>query len=1316
VIRIDQISTKTAAKNQPILPFAGLIALLRAEGFQLKPDDYLEMLKVVENSGTDDPAHLKYRLCPLVVTSEEEQKKFYKVFDEYTRQVIEQDVLAGKPRSFWSRYRVWIYIAILAAIVTGLYFFIRQPGPPKADYTTGFVKTVRGSDGYSEETSEPGYHAHALPGDTIKVKATAVFNAATWDTSYITSNPGVQTIPLKITTGDHGQSISYDTVSILTTAKSLLTLQNDSGQPQLGQTVTISPLFRGDTSAPGKRIWMVGDSVLPDTSEKLTYSFKTPGAYQVRYIYEPVPGDSVWDESKDISFNIQDPSGLFNMGVVQSGARLAEAPYLLNPWLWWILLLAPALVFVYAVVRDRKAQKKAISTTGRPDRPTDPPEKEKPGLPPFEVPMENRDLQLIAREQAMNPLFRSMRNKVEDERLALNIPGSIRTIIRTGGIPDLVFTNRLRQEEYLILIDEAHVKGQQLHLFNYLVRLLEDELVCIQRFYYRSFDSFYNNDYPSGISLKRLQELYRGDTLILFGTGAQLIHHAFPAVEPDKLSLLEEWQHKAILTPTPWPDWGTREKALKKHFILLPADVQGQVQLIRAIKEKQLQQDKFLAEAQIGYEAHAFYFSDVRELQEYLADDDLFQWLCAICVYPKIRWEVIVEVGKALFSRMGKPEKLNFTNLLKLVRIQWIQEGTFPENTRLELLKRLTVPNELTARETILHLLKYAGLYFRDDHVFRSEKDMQQLTNEFILYTNGGKEEYKPAYELFKQRWDNKKVFDGPLKRYLDKKEGDSWSTPVLLDGKNTGIREYFGDTDKKVAEDKRKHRRRPYYRALSVLAVSLVILLFNKAIFDNGLGRSLHLVNQDNATARQVNLQLALNDTCRLTYRATAADAKGKLTLGEDEYPFVFSGTSASLSVPAKHLQDSGRLSLSLTNSAGRPLSTGTPIRLTNADIALRVDRLCVTLPYTPPPDTAARSASTTAFTPTSLPNNLSEIWQGGSSNRFINIDLSQQVVYYSVSDTKTFGTYHIDQVLGNNAGVYKLILGAGRQGSRVFFIKNVHSNSFDLSVCANFYLRLDQAQLVDTANCDHFNTMRLYYDINGVRIYLPANIRNPMNAAQKQKLAAALLSDGAQSLTYSATYRRNSKYLPVATDYDPVLNPLIAASADRSKLKDGKVTLSEQEDPTPFDRSYLLVDKSTISDNAPATPAKDVSTGKDVTLGEITLDARGYPSKEGQVLIDQVIARLRGTSAQKIRLQATVAGGQKGTLEYGMTTIENLLMKGLGDMWTIDKVLTDAGQQQVQQQKKDPYAEQKSPTITIIGLNFPAGFSLTPNKAKGN
>ena len=134
----------------------------------------------------------------------------------------------------------------------------------------------------------------------------------------------------------------------------------------------------------------------------------------------------------------------------------------------------------------------------------------------------------------------------------------------------------------------------------------------------------------------------------------------------------------------------------------------------------------------------------------------MFQWLCAICVYPRIKWEVLVEIGKAILDKYGAPEKLNYSNLLKLCRITWMQQGVFPQMTRLELLKQLTIENELCARERLLHMLNYStSIYGANGCFFEEEKKRQQITNQFILHANNNAHysQYAASKDAFKKIW-----------------------------------------------------------------------------------------------------------------------------------------------------------------------------------------------------------------------------------------------------------------------------------------------------------------------------------------------------------------------------------------------------------------------------------------------------------------------------------------------------------------------------------------------------------------------------------
>ena len=65
------------------LPLGGLFYLLYSNGFSVKPDDYIEMLKITERFGSHDIDATAQWLCPIIATNETEQAKFYNIIEQY---------------------------------------------------------------------------------------------------------------------------------------------------------------------------------------------------------------------------------------------------------------------------------------------------------------------------------------------------------------------------------------------------------------------------------------------------------------------------------------------------------------------------------------------------------------------------------------------------------------------------------------------------------------------------------------------------------------------------------------------------------------------------------------------------------------------------------------------------------------------------------------------------------------------------------------------------------------------------------------------------------------------------------------------------------------------------------------------------------------------------------------------------------------------------------------------------------------------------------------------------------------------------------
>lgn len=170
-------------------------------------------------------------------------------------------------------------------------------------------------------------------------------------------------------------------------------------------------------------------------------------------------------------------------------------------------------------------------------------------------------------------------------------------------------------------------------------------------------------------------------------------------------------------------------------------------------------------------------FATPAAARDYLHDEDLFQWLCALAIYPTLEWEVVLALGAAVLQQRNALYKLNIANLLRLTRIDWLNSGnSIPTEIRLGLLRQLGLREELTARQTILELLK------ESDALINADTQIQLLseTQSFILYafdTRANKHHEADARK-FMSRWDRRQIPDLATVLYLQNKDRE-WDTPV---------------------------------------------------------------------------------------------------------------------------------------------------------------------------------------------------------------------------------------------------------------------------------------------------------------------------------------------------------------------------------------------------------------------------------------------------------------------------------------------------------------------------------------------------------
>ncbi len=1301
----------------PHLPMGQLFYLLHGNGFNVKPDDYIEMLKITERFGSADIDKTAQWLCPIIATTQTEQSRFYNIIEQYKK--MELLAACGEPviQKRWPGWIMPLAFSLLLILLLSIFYFLHQK------------KSWQPEEFNKERTVEKG--------QPLLLSAASLLTGRLQDTAYIrfnwhfndgSSQQGVQVTHVFKDAGDCWvkRDFSSGRIHLLTKSDSLLihvcndlpvvNIRMPAEGAQVKQPVTLTATVDASPGTVSGYQWTINDSVfttLIPVAQGLV--FYREGDYPV--------------ECKAIVGNAQSPCSAADNAILRvSGNALhyaanfsAPAPVLYSGKTilsWWVslaFLLPAAGGLFYSFIKRKKKeearhQKKPVSATV--------------AKGPYDIPFEQTDTRLVQPERDLRATFTQMKYKAEEETTVLSIHGTIRSIIRSGGSPQLVFTALKEQQQYLLLIDHANPKSMLTHFFSYLAKSIQEEGIPTAIFYYDKNFTCYNSQHPAGLSLQRLADGWGNATLILLGKAHELVYSVYPVMEEKLLTELNRWQNKAVITPVALQDWSVKEKVLQENLILLPADVTALQRLIPALKEKiKLSKNLLVQTVADQYAVREVDFRDIPALQAYLNSDELlFQWLCAICIYPRLSWEVMIEIGKALFDKYGRPESLNYSTLLLLCRISWMQQGVFPQTTRLELLKQLKIENEILARQVLLHMLNYSTLlYGKGGHFFEEEKNRQVLTNQFILHAsnNDANGQYADSKEAFKKIWRQDAILDMPVKKYLDKKSTDTWETPVSDGNNSVGLAAYFNLHE--IALNKKPRRNKIMAAAVSIL------LLISWLYIDFGGGAEklfppVALSQQQHPATVQLALKVIRNfQYCGDSVKNSFEQLTGYLQIKNKKIPLLYNLKTATalFEVPYENFRTGKGLLLlnwelnksvaTTMNFAGNRWPDSVTLACINTD---KISRQYLYVRYN---DTAGyhdiEHTLTDAlykFSLSALPDDFSDssriiYYETNQKNRAdsivnivkqaLNITVREEYIHEErtppatpilflntkVSNTDTNNNDDPDS--GNNADA------------------SDHQHLGDMYVMKNQYQKALK-EYTETIKLNPKNALAHYQRGLCYEMLGDAHQENAIT-----DYSAAIRLNGNDALFY---YRRASvwyglkKYAEAIPDFDKVikmntdnsnnqasyslyfrgksklfLNNQAGACDDFKKASEAGVAAGKKDYATYCGVPAVpvtTVPAATVPDNR--NPSKNPASVDPGTAngGYIEPDAKGFPNSAGLQTIERLAAFLKTRPAEKIRLTATYAteAELKTTQNYVNNIIALFIKDGVDDKTSIVQQLT--------------------------------------------
>lgn len=663
-------------------------------------------------------------MAPIIAKSKAEQERFYSIFNQYYTELLVEATEADKAEDklLWlKKVRAWLlkwwWVLLLSLAAIGILYGMITRWPKPAPKITSIGYTIDSSPVRVGDTAHFTLNTRNI--DTVNAdvrwqlldKKSGEVEAEkrgtrTWHLPFTTLQGNPEKV-LRVEVHEKRRDSIFSKDGEL-----IIQCLNPPQLEGLGLPSNISPgenfTFEPnvvDETPDLQFYWDFGDQQ-SSTKRSPTHQYSKEGYYTV-VLKVTRPGQSGFcTDSTDAGLRVGQDQVALPYYNLQYGSINIEACF---GWPVWALVFLLAAGTFYFLFRWAKTQ-----------QPVPPPQPEQtqglpqqsPDRPPYEIPF--RPLNGLIRNFAGQfRLADALRRRQEGLRQEVDVPKTLDATIAGGGFPKLQFRSTTRPADYLFLVDEQNESSHQGRLLRHLVKVLHDQDVHAEVFYYRTeFFHFWNPQYPQGITLEQISRLCPEHRLVVFGDAHALLDpygQGTQALRHEAVADFQRWKQRLLLSPRPPQSWDYREANIHSLLPVFPSDLAGQMAAANFIDNGMAPEDlpsifaawrDRLAGTRSEPDVNRRWRS-ASDHEEYLGyGSDLYRWFCALALYPTPTWEITLAIGAAL----GIP--LNADNLLILSRIPSLQEGKISPRLRKELMADLELYDQELAREAIANELE----------------------------------------------------------------------------------------------------------------------------------------------------------------------------------------------------------------------------------------------------------------------------------------------------------------------------------------------------------------------------------------------------------------------------------------------------------------------------------------------------------------------------------------------------------------------------------------------------------------------------------
>ena len=734
----DKNNQQIATNHHISFPLDSFLQRLELAGFYISPAERLRVMKVIRHFKKDNlrsPEKLKYLLCPIIAQGTADQEKFYELFDQFWEQMGQPWAMpeVEETPSWWEQNSGWLRWLIVALVLGGLGYALysskKVADPPRLKAHFTHDETVKIGEQLRFENLSENHDSLCAGKWEIIDEATEKIEYSSTDSFHLTypvSGQGDSPNKLARFTSIHPHT--KDTSSHESQFTVLCEGYPEVDSVNIADGVVGKPIdcevFIKNTK--GLSItWDMGDAPegeqpVVKTGKKVQHVYKQEGFYEVVLIVSREGKQEGDCKHEVIAFmKIGDEKAYLREMKLQKDPIAAIVNFSTSMWILLSLLGIP-IIWFWVKWATRPAPKPEEEGEGI-DMEAAAARFRSPDKGPYKIPFRS-NAAFVRTDRDIYRLADVMRQRQEGLRKEINVAASLQKTIDSGGFPQLITQSDEVPTEYLFLIDEQTEGSHQRHLFQWLVAFLQKREVYGEYYFYNEgLHRFWNDDHPRGISPSQLQRQYAFHKLVVLGDGHEFVSTSQnfekqrPALRADASDFFGHWKHRFLLSPMPVVSWTFREGVLHDRFAIFPMDTNGLNEWLKYLESETEDEErppyKLWSRSLLDNRSE----TDVNYRQWHTADDHkdylknhphLYQWLCAIALYPKPEWDMSLAIGRSL-SPVGVD--VTHENLLVLSHVPWLISGDLNPRLRHQLLDDLDPETEQLAREAIKGELELAG-------------------------------------------------------------------------------------------------------------------------------------------------------------------------------------------------------------------------------------------------------------------------------------------------------------------------------------------------------------------------------------------------------------------------------------------------------------------------------------------------------------------------------------------------------------------------------------------------------------------------------